>query len=97
VTARTRCRALARALGVVGPLGVWGALPAAPAWGKVVEEGGYKYVQIGLGGLWGGFFLFLLGIVVCLVGLFLVLLWRRSARSAAAPHAKAKEEDTQVF
>jgi uncharacterized membrane protein len=93
-------RALARALGgVTAAVALLCALPAAPAFARVVEEGGYKYVQIGLGGLWGGFFVFLLGIVVCLVGLFLVILWRRSARAAAAvSRAKgAEEEDSQVF
>lgn len=80
-------------------LGLLAALPAAPAAAKIVEEGGYKYVQIGLSGLWGGFFVFLLGIAFCLVGLFLVFLWRRSAKSGAASPVpeRAEEEDTQVF
>jgi len=96
--ARALSRALAPALGGVALMGAWAALPAAPAWARVVEEGGYKYYQISLGGLWGGFFVFLLGIVVSMVGLFLVLLWRRSARAAAAARAKgAEEEDSQVF
>jgi len=86
---------MARALAAFG---LWAALPAAPAAAKVVEEGGYKYVQISLTGLWSGFFVFLLGIVFSLVGLFLVLLWRRSARAAASPVPKqAEEEDSQVF
>lgn len=96
---RALCRALAPAPGVAAALGVWGALPAAPAWARVVEEGGYRYVQIGLGGLWGGFFLFLLGILFSLVGLFLVLQWRRAARTAVAPRPEGaeEEEDSQVF
>lgn len=86
-------RALASALGVAG------VLRAAPAAAKMIEDGGYKYYQISLSGLWGGFFVFLLGIVFCLVGLFLYVLWRRAAKDAAvAPAAKrAEEEETQVF
>lgn len=68
------------------------AAPAAAA--KVVEEGGYKYVQISLTGLWGGFFVFLAGIAFCLVGLFLFVAWRRSGRRAAEPlPAEGREED----
>ncbi len=88
--------ALRRALAALVALA--GLVPAAPAAAKVVEEGGYKYVQISLAGLWGGFFVFLLGIVFCLVGLFLFFLWRRARTDAASPvPPRAEEEDSQVF
>jgi hypothetical protein len=82
----------------LGRLGLLGAALAAggahTAAARVVEEGGYKYVQISLTGLWGGFFVFLFGIAFCLVGLFLFVAWRRSARRPAEPlHAEGREED----
>ena len=91
--------AVRRALAALSFVGILAAfLPAAPAAAKVVEEGGYKYVQISLAGLWGGFFVFLLGIVFCLVGLFLFFLWRRARTDAASPvPPRAEEEDSQVF
>jgi len=87
-----RAAALAAGVATASP-----AVPAAAA--KLVEDGGYKYVQIGLSGLWGGFFVFLIGIAFCLIGLFLVLLWRRAARAGAdGPVPKgAEEEDRRVF
>jgi hypothetical protein len=90
---------MARVFRPFAALALLGALPAAPAAAKVVEEGGYKYFQISLSGLWGGFFVFLLGIVFCLVGLFLVLLWRRASKPGDASPApgRAEEEDTRVF
>lgn len=86
-------RALAAALGALG------ALRAVPAAAKMIEDGGYKYYQISLSGLWGGFFVFLLGIVFCLIGLFLFVLWRRAPKdTGVAPAPKgAEEEETQVF
>jgi hypothetical protein len=66
---------------------------AGPAAAKVVEQGGYKYVQISLTGLWEGFFLFLGGIAFSLVGLFLFVVWRRSTRQAAQPFAVEGRED----
>lgn len=81
----------------LGPLALAAALVAGGAQGaaaKMVEEGGYKYVQISLTGLWGGFFVFLFGIAFCLVGLFLFIAWRRSARRPAESlHAEGQEED----
>jgi hypothetical protein len=87
----------------LGPAALAAALVAGwsgtAAAAKVVEEGGYKYVQISLTGLWGGFFVFLAGIAFCLVGLFLFVAWRRSTRRATEPLAAEgqEEDDGRVF
>jgi hypothetical protein len=78
------------------------AATAAPVAAKMVEEGGYKYVEISLSGLWGGFFVFLAGIAFCLVGLYLFIVWRRAARRGAGPAeppvgGTPEEDDGRVF
>jgi len=74
---------------------------AVPSWAlEIVEDGGYHYIQIFLGGLWAGFFAFLICIVVVLVGIYLCFIWRRSTReSTAVPLTEdtAEEEDQRVF
>jgi hypothetical protein len=93
-----------RALLLAAALLAAAAAPAAAA--KMVEEGGYKYVEISLSGLWGGFFVFLAGIAFCLVGLYLFIVWRRATRRATAPAAETaepavggapEEDDGRVF
>lgn len=72
---------------------------AGDAAARMVEEGGYKYVEISLSGLWGGFFVFLFGIAFCLVGLYLFFTWRRAARRAKEPAGiePQEEDDGRVF
>lgn|GEM_PF-2028250 len=66
---------------------------------RMIEQGGYRYVEISLSGLWGGFFVFLFGIAFVLVGLYLFVVWRRSARRPAEPLREEgrEEDDERVF
>ncbi len=74
---------------------------ASPAAAELVEENGYRYFQISLGGLWGGFFAFFGAIFLVLVGLYLYFVWRRADRQVTktpfTADNKAKEDDEQVF
>ncbi len=74
---------------------------AAPAAAELVEEDGYRYLQISLDGLWGGFFAFFGGIFAVLVGLYLYIVWRRADRQLTqtpfVADNKSKEDDEQVF
>lgn len=88
------CRVFTAALCAVS------ALAAAPARAaQLVDEQGYHYVHISLGGLWGGFFTFLIGIFTVLVGLFLYFAWRKADRQKTQTPLTADrpEEDEQVF
>ncbi len=77
------------------------------AWAlEMVEDGGYTYLQISLGGLWTGFFAFLLGIVAVLIGLYLYVTWRKSAterthvpmaRKSDGTTGDTAEDDHAVF
>lgn len=72
---------------------------AGKAAASMVEQDGYRYVQISLSGLWEGFFVFLFGIVFVLIGLFLFFLWRRSMqqRDNEPLHVDRGEDDGTVF
>ncbi|MDH5526984.1 MAG: hypothetical protein OEY97_06700 [Nitrospirota bacterium] len=61
-------------------------------------EEGFRYVEISLTGLWGGFFVFLFGITFVLIGLLLFFLWRKSLRHPGEEAlVSEREEDGQVF
>ena len=73
---------------------------APPAAAEFVEDGGYRYLQVSLGGLWNGFFVFLMGIVTVLCGVFLFFVWRKSIRERAAGSVTpepVEEDDQTVF
>lgn len=74
-------------------------IPVLPRLAEMVEREGYRYVQIPLSGLWSGFFVFLFGILFCLVGLFLFFIWKNAARRTdqSMTAGRTEEEDGNVF
>lgn len=80
----------------------WVATLCLPGPAAAIElregEEGFRYLEISLTGLWGGFFVFLFGIAFVLVGLLLFFLWRKSLRNPGEEQlVSEQEEDGQVF